>query len=151
MRNARLQRAEWALAALSLLATGVLVQARWRQPNSEYQARRAALRATVDGPVVLFGYTGREASGTLDRFFQEENFYYLTGYDYPGAALLLIPDAAGNAPYTGPHEILYLPPRDRCASGGKGPCRVLSMPTSASEPASKRFGRWPSCRQISAG
>ncbi len=112
MRRARLQKAGWALAALWLLATGVLVQARWRQPNSEYQARRAALRATVDGPVVLFGYTGRETSGTLDRFFQEENFYYLTGYDYPGAALLLVPDAAGNAPYTGPHEILYLPPRD---------------------------------------
>ncbi len=121
MKKAKLQVAGWVLAVLWLAATGVLVHARWRQPNSEYQARRAALRAAVDGPVVLFGYTGRETSGTLDRFFQEENFYYLTGYDYPGAALLLVPNAAGNAPYTGPHEILYLPPRDPVRERWEGP------------------------------
>lgn len=109
------------LVGLLTLAGSWAVWARWRQPNSEYQARRAALRASLDAPLVLFGYTGRASTGTLDRFFQEENFYYLTGYAYPGAALLIVPTAAGNGPYSGPHDILYLPPRDLARERWEGP------------------------------
>lgn len=95
--------------------------ARFRQSNDEYQSRRTRLRGSTDGPIVLFGYTGHEDSSEVALFFQEENFYYLTGYDEPGAALLLIPDSADGKPREGPHEILYLPPRNRGQEKWEGP------------------------------
>jgi Xaa-Pro aminopeptidase len=90
----------------------MLVQARFPQPAAEYQARRSKLRGQLDGPAVLFGYTSRNDAGEVAVFFQDEDFYYLTGYSEPDAALLLIPDAAGGKSASGPTEILYLPPRD---------------------------------------
>jgi Xaa-Pro aminopeptidase len=98
-----------------------LAQARFRQPSGEYQARRAQLRAKVDGPVVIFGYTGHEDTSEVAIFFQEPYFYYLSGHDEPGAALLLIPDAPNAKPVDGPHEILYLPPRDPSEEKWEGP------------------------------
>ncbi len=95
-----------------LACTSFLIQARFRQPNSEYHDRRAKLRSIISGPVVIFGYTSRQDTGELAVFFQEQNFYYLTGHSEPDAALLLIPDSPENKPSTGPHEILYLPPRN---------------------------------------
>jgi Xaa-Pro aminopeptidase len=100
------------LLLLVLACGSFLAQARFRQPNSEYQARRAKLRAAIKGPVVLFGYTSRQDAGELAVFFQEENFYYLTGHSEPDAALLLIPDSTDANPSAGPHEILYLPPHN---------------------------------------
>ena len=105
---------------ISLALIGGAAQARFRQPSEEYQARRAKLRAAVDGPIVIFGYTGHEDASEVAVFFQEPSFYYLTGHDEPGAALLLIPDAAAGAPANGPREILYLPPRDLKKKFGKG-------------------------------
>ena len=110
-------------AASCLLAAGLLSSAaapRFRQQSSEYQARRAQLRAKVDGPVVVFGYTGHEDASEVAIFFQEPYFYYLTGHDEPGAILLLLPDAA-NAKSDAPREILYLPPRDLGEEKWEGP------------------------------
>ena len=100
------------IAALALLFVAVLVQARFPQPAAEYQGRRAKLRAEADGPVVLFGYTSRNDAGEVAVFFQDEDFYYLTGYSEPDAALVLIPDSAAAKTSGAPTEILYLPPRD---------------------------------------
>jgi Xaa-Pro aminopeptidase len=100
------------IAALALLFVAVLVQARFPQPAAEYQGRRAKLRAEADGPVVLFGYTSRNDAGEVAVFFQDEDFYYLTGYSQPDAALVLIPDSPAAKTSSGPTEILYLPPRD---------------------------------------
>ena len=107
---------------LLVLACGsFLAQARFRQPNSEYQARRAKLRSAINGPAVLFGYTSHQDAGELAVFFQEENFYYLTGHSEPDAALLLIPDSADGKSSDGPREILYLPPRNPNAEKWGGP------------------------------
>ena len=100
------------LMMLAVAACSLLVNARFRQPNAEYQGRRAKLRSTVDGPVVIFGYTSKQEGAEVAVFFQEENFYYLTGYSEPDAALLLIPELPNGRGYDGPSEILYLPPRD---------------------------------------
>jgi Xaa-Pro aminopeptidase len=100
------------IAALALLFVAVLVQARFPQPAAEYQGRRAKLRAEADGPVVLFGYTSRNDAGEVAVFFQDEDFYYLSGYSEPDAALVLIPDSAAAKTSGAPMEILYLPPRD---------------------------------------
>jgi Xaa-Pro aminopeptidase len=99
-------------------------QARFRQPNEEYQARRAKLRAMVDAPVVIFGYTGHEDASEVAVFFQEPHFYYLTGHDQPGAALLLIPDRSAKSAADSPgssREILYLPVRDPAQEIWEGP------------------------------
>ncbi len=114
-----LKRAACVLAAL--LACAVLSDARVRQPNAEYQARRAKLRAAVNAPVVLFGYTGREEASLVKAFFQENNFYYLTGHNQPGAALLLIPEPPKGKTFEGPREILYLPPHDPAQERWDGP------------------------------
>ena len=101
-----------ALLVLAVACASLLIQARFRQPNAEYQARRAKLCSMISGPVVIFGYTSRQDTGEVAVFFQEENFYYLTGHSEPDAALLLIPDSPEAKSSTGPHEILYLPPRN---------------------------------------
>jgi hypothetical protein len=58
LKRISLKRAACILAAL--LACVALGDARVRQPNAEYQARRAKLRAAVNAPVVLFGYTAEK-------------------------------------------------------------------------------------------
>jgi Xaa-Pro aminopeptidase len=75
-----------------------------KAPPDEFRVRRAALRhsleAADDGVLLLKG----EAEGydPIFRFAQEPNFYYLTGWTEPGAALLLTPT----------NEILFLPRHD---------------------------------------
>jgi len=110
MRRAPLWRSAWFLLGVVCFAS--LLPAREREPNSFYAERRAKLRAQLDAPVVLFGFTGRENDAPSYVFNQEENFYYLTGHNEPGAALLLVPDPPNGQPLNGPHEILFLPPHD---------------------------------------
>jgi Xaa-Pro aminopeptidase len=71
--------------------------------GSPYLLRRAELRkALPNGIVVLFGRTEADAADLRSGFYQEPNFYYLTGWNQPGARLVLNP--AG--------EIFFLPPKD---------------------------------------
>ena len=104
------------IAALSPLARA------WeREPNVVFAERRAKLMAAIDTPIVMFGYTGHEESNPSYVFMQEENFYYLTGHNEEGAALLLMPESALRNGWTGPREILYLPPRDPAQEKWNGP------------------------------
>lgn len=90
-----------------VLLFAVAASALERQPNADYRARREALAAKTNGGLVLlFADTSRE-----DR---DDNFYYLTGLENPGAALLIAPamaavEGVSARPYT---EILYLPARN---------------------------------------
>lgn len=68
-------------------------------PAPEYRERRAALRKSLDGMLVLMG--AADSSDLHDTFYQEPDFEYLTGWREPGAALLLTPK----------NEMLFLPPR----------------------------------------
>jgi Xaa-Pro aminopeptidase len=104
---------------VSAVAAGLLLalafssaDARVREPNESYSERRARLAAQVDGPVVLFGYTGREQRSPSYVFQQEENFYYLTGHNEPGAAVVIVPAPPAGKSLDGPREMLFLPPRD---------------------------------------
>jgi len=116
----KLSRVALVLAFVPVCISG-LAEARFRQPNLDYQTRREKLRAAVDGPVVLYGYTGHEDTSEVSIFFQEPSFYYLSGHNEPGAALLLIPNSPAGAPPEGFHEVLYLPPRDRTEEKWDGP------------------------------
>jgi Xaa-Pro aminopeptidase len=72
--------------------------------------RRSELRKKLSGGVtVLFGRTEQEADDLRNGFFQEPNFYYLTGVKDPGGALMLLPAGTGTDI---PGEILFLASRD---------------------------------------
>src|SRR5580704_6210327 len=98
-----------------------LAQAWEREPNSVFAERRAKLMAAVGAPIVIFGYTGHEEANPSYVFMQEENFYFLTGHNEEGAALLLVPESAAQKGWSGPREILYLPPRDPAEEKWNGP------------------------------
>ncbi len=108
------------LAALSA-PFAVTLAAREREPNSVYADRRARLVGQLNAPVLLFGYTGRENSSPSYVFLQEPNFYYLTGHNEEGAALLLVPSGTGAKGWQGPNEILFLPPRNPEEEKWNGP------------------------------
>jgi Xaa-Pro aminopeptidase len=109
-RRSLILRGVLALLMLACVAPGLSA---WeREPLSVFAGRRTKLVAAVGAPVVLFGYTGDEEANPSYVFMQEENFYYLTGYNEEGAALLLLPESAEQNGWTGAREILYLPPRD---------------------------------------
>jgi Xaa-Pro aminopeptidase len=110
-----------AIAVLMIFAPAARAQNRQRELNSEYAARRGRLRAQVEAPVVIFGYTGKESASEAYVFNQENNFYYLTGHNEEGAALLLIPDGAEAKGWSGPKEIFYLPTRNLATERWNGP------------------------------
>jgi Xaa-Pro aminopeptidase len=107
------KRLFWGLSCLACLATGASAQERReREPNSVYAERRARLAAQVDGPIVLWGFTGREEVSQNYIFEQEEDFYYLTGHNEEGAGLLILPAAPkGEAPNMA-RETLFLPAKN---------------------------------------
>lgn len=58
--------------------------------SAVYQTRRTELAKTApDGVIVLFGRPDRDSDDVRDGFFQDPNFYYLTGWKQPGAILLI--------------------------------------------------------------
>ena len=71
----------------------------------EYAKRRRALAEAIGrGVIALLGSTESEGRSGFTGFRQESNFFYLTGHQEPGAALLIAP-ARGGLPY---REILFL-------------------------------------------
>jgi Xaa-Pro aminopeptidase len=84
-----------------------------RQPNAIYQARREALAHELrGGAALLFG--NYEPAMEYQDFRQDEDFYYLTGWNEPGAALIVadaVPARDGKPalPY---REVLLLPERN---------------------------------------
>ncbi|HEX6805415.1 MAG TPA: aminopeptidase P N-terminal domain-containing protein [Terriglobales bacterium] len=100
--------------AFILLLCGIAA-GRDRQPNSDYRARREKLAAKLaGGAALLFAPPETEGPNDIYGYFPDANFYYLTGWAEPGAALLVAGAAEaknGNParPYT---EILFLPSRN---------------------------------------
>jgi Xaa-Pro aminopeptidase len=76
-------------------------------PQSEYASRRAAVvNGLPNGLVVAFGAPAPEAD--YHNFFQASNFNYLTGFEEPDAALLMVVE---NGAIKG-QPILFVPPKD---------------------------------------
>lgn len=116
------QRISYALLALILTCTAA--SALDRQPNADYHARRQALAEKIkDGVVILFAPTEAEGPNDLFGFRQDDNFYYLTGWAEPGAAIVIAPAAPakdGN-PARAYTEILYLPAHNVVEEKWTGP------------------------------
>src|SRR5690348_9193303 len=96
----------------------------WALDSPDYHARREALAAkTSGGAVLLFAPTEADGPDDLYGFRQNDNFYYLSGWKEPGAALLIAAEApakdtAPAHPYT---EILFLPAHNLSQEKWTGP------------------------------
>ena len=100
------------LSSLSL-ALALRAQELSKQPLSVYSARRHALADHLQGGWALL-FAAEEPQLDFDIFRQDPDFYYLTGWNEPGAALLVAAPTKGDAehpaqPY---REILFLPERN---------------------------------------
>lgn len=107
---------------------------RERQPNSDYHARREKLAAKLDGGVsLLFAPPELAGPNNVYGYFPDTNFYYLTGWSEPGAAVLVAPAAEAKndnpaRPYT---EILFLPERNYSQERWTGPKLGPDSPNAA--------------------
>lgn len=111
-------RRVWAAMCLLLVTCGV----GWgldSVPKSEYRARRVALGGKLQGGVAVL-FAGQEPLLDFLPFRQDSDFYYLTGWTEPGAALVVIgPGPATTVARIGTEvpehayrEVLLLPERD---------------------------------------
>src|SRR6185436_3104166 len=90
-------------AVLLLITAAPRIHGIEKEPLSEYASRRARIAEQIKGgTLVLFGREDSE----LEKFKQEDYFYYLTGFSEPGAVLVI--DATGSQP----DEILFIVPRN---------------------------------------
>ena len=92
-----------------------------KQSASVYHARRTALAEKLHGGVAVV-FAAEEAQIDLMPYRQDEDFYYLTGWNEPGAALVIVSDTSqdkasqpqsSEAPAPRKYaEILFLPTRN---------------------------------------
>jgi len=89
-----------------------------RQPNSDFRMRRQTLASKLSGGVALL-FASNEAEGPNDLYGYrpDDNFFYLSGWSEPGAALLILAGTADHA-YT---ELLFLPDHNPSQEKWTGP------------------------------
>jgi Xaa-Pro aminopeptidase len=107
-----------------------------RQPFSDYHARREKLAAKLEGGFALvFAPPEAEGPNDLYGYRPDDNFYYLTGWAEPGAALLVASavDAQGNGPARPYTEILFLPGRNQSQERWTGPKLGPDDPSAAAK------------------
>src|SRR5258708_3018116 len=101
------------ILALMFLVVPIAAPALERQPRSDYHARRVALAEKLKGGVAIY-FAAVEPVLDFMPYRQDEDFYYLTGWNEPGAALL-IEGAGGSGEIEPAHpyrEVLFLPTRN---------------------------------------
>lgn len=109
-------------------------------PKSEYRQRRVALATKLHGGAALL-FAAEEPVLDLMPYRQDEDFYYLSGWNEPGAAMLILPavDAVAETPGTAlggrpaqPYrEILFLPTRNLRLEKYTGPKMDAATPNVA--------------------
>jgi Xaa-Pro aminopeptidase len=105
--------------AALLVFTCSVVHALDSVPKAEYRQRRVALAAKLEGGVAVL-FAAEEPVLDFMPYRQDEDFYYLTGWNEPGAALVIIGPGPERTTRLGDvvpaheyREILFLPDRDR--------------------------------------
>jgi Xaa-Pro aminopeptidase len=113
MRSVRIPAAVVGL----LLAASSAAPSLEKQPAADYHVRRTALANELHGGVAIL-FAAEEPVLDFDPYRQDSDFYYFTGWNEPGAALLIVgPDAdtgrAGQPAHKREYkEILFLPTRN---------------------------------------
>ena len=112
-----MQRGFQRRAILRALAVAAILGRRSRRaPGSAsrspvFHERRARLIRDTggDGVIVLYGYGEADVAASVTSFRQNEEFYYLTGWNEPEAIMLLEPKAhaSGAAPELGRRDPVY--------------------------------------------
>jgi Xaa-Pro aminopeptidase len=104
--------------AFVFLCTSITLFALDSVPKQEYRQRRVALASKLEGGVAVL-FAAEEPVLDFMPYRQDEDFYYLTGWNEPGAALVIIgpgPERTTRlgdvVPAHGYSEILFLPARD---------------------------------------
>ena len=124
MQTRRSRSFFWLVLTLFLLCS-VLPGLAWEhEPVSVYHERRARLARETggDGVIVLFGYRDADIAASVTTFHQNENFYYLSGWNEPEAMLLLVPKAPkAGAPSELAKETLFIPAHDLRQERWTGP------------------------------
>jgi Xaa-Pro aminopeptidase len=111
------------LALGMMLAAGLPARAWERGPLTQFHDRRARLvKETGDGIIVMFGYREADVAATVTAFRQNENFYYLTGWNQPEAIMMVVPKVPkrGQSPEVD-REILFIPAHDYRQERWTGP------------------------------
>jgi len=124
MKNVRLFAVVSIFCAMVFFSLSPLASALDRQPSSDYHARREKLAAKLDGGVALvFAPPEAEGPNALYGYRPDDNFYYLTGWPEPGAALLVVSsrEAKGDSPARPYSETLFLPNRNFSEERWTGP------------------------------
>ncbi len=106
-----------ALLALALAVS--TLDALEKPPSSACHARRVALAARLHGGVAVL-FAAKEPELDFDPYRQDSDFYYLTGWNEPGAALLIAGEATGPVAHAY-REILFLPTRNLIVERYTGP------------------------------
>src|SRR5579859_5747199 len=104
--------------ALVLALIAPAIHALETQPMATYHSRRVALSQNLQGGAAIL-FAAEEPLLDFMPYRQDEDFYYLTGWNEPGAALVIIgpgPEKTTRlgdvVPAHGYSEILFLPSRD---------------------------------------
>ena len=106
----RLLRSGW-IALLLVVMAAPLARSLEKQTVSVYHARRMALAAKLNGGVAVL-FAAQEPVLDFMPYRQDEDFYYLTGWNEPGAALMIAAEDAKSAAPRTYSEILFLPTRN---------------------------------------
>jgi Xaa-Pro aminopeptidase len=93
---------------LAVLAFVSFAHALEKQPASVYRARRQGLSEKLQGGVAVL-FAAPEPVLDFMPYRQDSDFYYLTGWNEPGAALMVIGGDGASQKY---QEILFLPTRN---------------------------------------
>jgi Xaa-Pro aminopeptidase len=111
-----------------LLLFFLISQLTWaldRQPNSDFRMRRQALASkTGGGAVLVFASVEAEGPNDLYGYRPDDNFFYLSGWSEPGAALLIMSGTATAGTASADHaytEILFLPNHNPSQEKWTGP------------------------------
>src|ERR1700678_2340198 len=105
-------------------------------PKAEYRQRRVKFAAQLHGGSALI-FAAHEPPLEYEDYRQDEDFYYLTGSNEPGGALLIIGDGPATANRLGPvaahayREVLFLPMRDHIRE------KYTGVKTDASTPGAR--------------
>lgn len=108
------------LGLLALLCAVGIANALEKQPASVHHARRVALAGKLHGGIAVM-FAAQEPVLDFSPYRQDSDFYYLTGWNEPGAALVIVAEPENSTPppdSTGAYtprkytEILFLPTRN---------------------------------------
>lgn len=116
-----------AFAVFAALALACAARALEKQPASAYHTRRVGLGAELKGGVAVL-FAAEEPVLDFMPYRQDSDFYYLTGWNEPGAALMIAGASVEPGHERRYREILFLPTRNLRTETYTGPKMDATSP-----------------------